>query len=206
MPTRIQPTPREVEEIRHRAARVLKGLRHHESYVGGRSFEKGKGKAPKYAESRFPTGFNVDVLNEGPPSKRRSLHGHYAYRIRETLLARDHWGLVRVVCDAEVDLAILNGTYVPIGQATDAEHVARVLRDYKGTHSAEVAVRERCAERWVRLSRVNNGLDPNYGDEPDSDERRARIVRMVAGGMSQRQVARELGVNAMTVTRALVAA
>ena len=202
MKPRIQPTPQEVVEVRNRAARALRGLRLHEGPVGAQQFGTTTGKKP-HAESKFPTGFNMDLLKDGPPSKRWSLMGHFAYRVRET--QNDHWELLKVVVQAEMDLAICNGTYVPIGGATDAQNVARLLRNFKGCHSTEVAVRESCEERWVRKSRIDNGLDPDYGDEPDRDERRARFVRMVSGGMSQREIAREVGVSAVQVGRILAA-
>lgn len=163
-------------------------------------------KVQHIGKSAPPPGVDLtrSIAYDGPPSKRLSLHAHYAHRLQEA--EGDYWRTLKIIAQAEVDVEHHQGRWLAPTGGTEADKVANLLRDYKGFHSAEVAAWEACSEKWVRRQRVLNGVEPDFGDEPDRDAKRAKIMRMVQQGASQRTIAGELGVTQGTISKALAAA
>jgi len=157
------------------------------------------------------------IGKDGPPSKHRSLYEHYAWKFdqaaqdfkRATTMEEKVRVMVRMdsLCSMALrDYLLYTGEYKVPSAATDAENVARVLREYRGVPAQEVAVWEMCSVKWVRNSRLRNGLNPEDGEERQMDERTQEIVRLRESGKSLREVAQQVGLGKSRVQQILTAA
>jgi hypothetical protein len=174
---------------------------------------------PGAADSSPPPETDMDCIGkDGPPSKDFSLWAHYDWRFkqadRDAERARkvgDAQEFVRVLvrmsslCEmATRDYCLHTGVYRrPQGDDTGLRAVERLQTEYEGCAAEYVATWEMCSVRWVRQTRLRNGMDPETGERRPPDERTARILALAERKLTQREIALEVGVSAMTVSRTL---
>jgi hypothetical protein len=191
--------PRDIKVLQHRCLRILGLL----SVVseGTTGAPPDSTRISTAAGTTVPHGVRLTARPSASiPSKRRDLHGHYRARFRQA------WGDLRemsMLCAAaERDyLRHVGKLAKPASDPESSTH--RLLTQWAGWHAAEVAVWEDCSERWIRKNRVMAGVEPDYGDEPDDDPQRSRVVELAVQGTSQRTIATLVGLSLGRVNQIL---
>lgn len=176
------------------------------STAKGRALAASPGAKPdRHAESRLPPGTraNADLGEEAPerpPSRDVDLHGHYLYRFKEA--KGDFWQTEKLCAMAERDYQ-----REVRGSRNVNEHGLRkdqrILDEYAGLPPWEVATWEGCHPLSVVRLRREAGLNPEDGLEVELDERTQRILDLKRQKMTQREIARIVGVGVATVNRTL---
>lgn len=140
-----------------------------------------------------------------PLSRDQAPHEYYAraYDRAETEEARER--VYKAAAQLLDDLRRSSGD--PGRVETKQQLFARIVNDGAGWHAQDVANRMRCGVTLVRKAREEAGRETETGRplrngrELTHDERHAEIERLLADGLSARQVARALRLSYSTVLR-----
>ena len=150
------------------------------------------------------------------PDEDRSLYEHYLARFQRLAdrgsRSKTWWYLLWEAEDAlrrrtvpptqeEREAAIA----LVLNRADEKALIRTVIDDHEGVDAFKVHLALRVPLGWVEHIREQNGRDPDLGEQRpvwkdfDAAGKRAIVAQLEAGGMTQRQVARKLGIGVRTV-------